>query len=307
MMKPGFESLLDLAKEIAADRRAPLPSVIKEVMHYEIVQALIESGAARNLVFQGGTALRLCYDGNRYSEDLDFAGGVKFDASVMDGFVESLVGNVGKAYGLTVEIDQRMPDQTDSVPVGRWRSKILLPQQDRSLKQAYTIHLEVAEIPAYTREVRLVRPMPFAAAYSYRSLMLSTESRQEILADKIVALGGRKYLKHRDLWDIHMLSQSNTPLDVGMVVSKIADYHLAVGDFLGTLGARIDRMGHPETRSAFQKEMSRFLDGNLQQFLQDKSFVDQVFGTAAVMMQDVTSQIAERDEAEKRPNSFRMR
>jgi predicted nucleotidyltransferase component of viral defense system len=36
------------------------PVVEKELLHYEIFNALDEDGLLKNLVFQGGTSLRLC-------------------------------------------------------------------------------------------------------------------------------------------------------------------------------------------------------------------------------------------------------
>jgi len=78
--------LLALSQQYAQQRRVPAAAIIKEILHYEILFALNESGAATKLTFQGGTALRLCYQGSRYSEDLDFAGGADFDPQTMAPF-----------------------------------------------------------------------------------------------------------------------------------------------------------------------------------------------------------------------------
>ena len=37
-----------------------------------VLQALCESNLSENMIFYGGTSLRLCYGGTRFSEDLDF-------------------------------------------------------------------------------------------------------------------------------------------------------------------------------------------------------------------------------------------
>ena len=97
-MASDFTSLMDLAQQITRENQASLPAVIKELLHYEILQTLMESGSAAHLVFQGGTALRLCHRGARYSEDLDFAGGLEFDASVMKPFVERVKESVSNRY-----------------------------------------------------------------------------------------------------------------------------------------------------------------------------------------------------------------
>src|ERR1700731_863858 len=49
--------------------------LIKEAIHLHLLSALSDAGVLRHVVFQGGTALRLCYGGERYSEDLDFVRG----------------------------------------------------------------------------------------------------------------------------------------------------------------------------------------------------------------------------------------
>src|SRR6266849_4001439 len=50
-------------------------NLVKEAIHLHLLSALSDAGILRHAVFQGGTALRLCYGGERYSEDLDFVCG----------------------------------------------------------------------------------------------------------------------------------------------------------------------------------------------------------------------------------------
>src|ERR1700712_6019885 len=50
-------------------------NLMKEAIHLHLLSALSDAGILRHVVFQGGTALRLCYGGERYSEDLDFVCG----------------------------------------------------------------------------------------------------------------------------------------------------------------------------------------------------------------------------------------
>ena len=46
--------------------------LIREYLHYKILEAIYESDYAGSLVFMGGTCLRLIHGNNRFSEDLDF-------------------------------------------------------------------------------------------------------------------------------------------------------------------------------------------------------------------------------------------
>ena len=50
-------------------------NLVKEAIHLHLLSAMSEAGILRHAVFQGGTSLRLCYGGERYSEDLDFVCG----------------------------------------------------------------------------------------------------------------------------------------------------------------------------------------------------------------------------------------
>jgi predicted nucleotidyltransferase component of viral defense system len=47
-------------------------NLVKEAIHLHLLSAMSEAGILRHAVFQGWTALRLCYGSERYSEDLDF-------------------------------------------------------------------------------------------------------------------------------------------------------------------------------------------------------------------------------------------
>ena len=43
-----------------------------EIAQLIILNQLYQQRESRDLIFQGGTAIRWCYGGNRFSEDLDF-------------------------------------------------------------------------------------------------------------------------------------------------------------------------------------------------------------------------------------------
>jgi predicted nucleotidyltransferase component of viral defense system len=74
-------SLHALATRLAGEdgRAAMVPVIEKELLHYDILDELDRFSLLARLSFQGGTCLRLCYGSERYSEDLDFAGGSDFN------------------------------------------------------------------------------------------------------------------------------------------------------------------------------------------------------------------------------------
>ena len=80
MSKEDFNALVELAMRTEG-LSAMRPVVEKELLHYDIFHALDSEGLLKNIVFQGGTALRLCRGSARFSEDLDFAGGREFNSA----------------------------------------------------------------------------------------------------------------------------------------------------------------------------------------------------------------------------------
>ena len=46
--------------------------ILREYLQYKILEIISDSQYARNLIFMGGTALRIIYNNSRFSEDLDY-------------------------------------------------------------------------------------------------------------------------------------------------------------------------------------------------------------------------------------------
>ena len=79
-------------------------NLIKEALHLHLLSALSEAGVLERVVFQGDTALRLCYGGERYSEDLDFVCG-KAGAYVKDVEFDGLVDDALETTKRTLQRD----------------------------------------------------------------------------------------------------------------------------------------------------------------------------------------------------------
>lgn len=92
-------------------------TIEKELLHYEILNAMDEGGLLDRLVFQGGTSLRLCYGAERYSEDLDFSGGRDFDRKGLDTLKDCVEHAVGDRYYVSISVKE--PRQAESL-VSAW-------------------------------------------------------------------------------------------------------------------------------------------------------------------------------------------
>lgn len=51
------------------DSSSLIPFIEKELLHIDLLNSFVPQMQNTSLVFQGGTALRLCYGAPRYSED----------------------------------------------------------------------------------------------------------------------------------------------------------------------------------------------------------------------------------------------
>jgi predicted nucleotidyltransferase component of viral defense system len=102
---------------------------------------------------------------------------------------------------------------------------------------------------------------PYGVDLGTSGLILRAQSREEILADKIVALAFRENrIKNRDLWDIGWLVQQGVELPVALIPLKVRDYRRAEEEFVGLLRDRLSTLRtEAVVRTDFIKEMRRFL------------------------------------------------
>jgi hypothetical protein len=92
-------------------------------------------------------------------------------------------------------------------------------------------------------------------------LILQIQTREEILADKWIALAFRpNRIKYRDLWDILWLDRRGVQLDAQLTLEKLKDRQQTRQNFSTALSERINGL---ETQAIqqreFQAEMERFL------------------------------------------------
>jgi predicted nucleotidyltransferase component of viral defense system len=242
-------------------------NLVKEAIHIHLLSALSDAGVLRHVVLQGGTALRLCYGAERYSEDLDFvcgkAGsyldGVAFDHIVQDA-LESAKKSLHRDFGIGPDQIVLKPParstlmESDSVSVAAWQIVVPIGQAPRSAKSR--IKIEFANVPSYDSGPNVARVTPGLA--QVQDVILTVESANEILADKAVALIARKVLKYRDVWDVWYLgTMLRAHADRAIIVRKFRDY--------GTAGVeakakqRQKELAKGSTAKLFLEEMRRFL------------------------------------------------
>lgn len=235
---------------------APLRTVVeKELLHHDILREMSEAGLLDTLTFIGGTCLRACYGSNRLSVDLDFAGGKKFTRESLTGLGKMLVEHLQKKYNLKVQVSKpvRETGNTDT-----WKLQVMTyPQQPHLPVQK--IHIDICAVPSYDRQPMLLRNH-YGVEMGTSGLIIQAQSREEILADKIIAFALRpNRLKNRDLWDIGWLKQHNIELPLPLLPKKIKDHHRTVEEFLSLIEYRMGLLDTRQIRDGFIQEMRRFL------------------------------------------------
>lgn len=273
MASRDFDALVERAMQ-AGGRAYTRPVIEKELLHYDILFALDAAGFLDRLTFQGGTALRLCYGAQRFSEDLDFVGGRDVRPAHLQGIKDSIVEQVGKRHGLAVDVKEPREPERDAagrrVAVYKWQIRVTTAPE-RSDVPRQMIRIEIADVPAYTRVPRPLRSNYDFLPDGYRDLIVLVESLDEILADKLVSLPAcTAYVRHRDIWDLHWLRQQGARPDAEMFRRKVQDY--GVADYPTLVCGLIDRLHDIVYGKEFRDQMRRFIPQDVQErtLLKDK-------------------------------------
>jgi predicted nucleotidyltransferase component of viral defense system len=242
-------------------------NLIKEAIHLHLLSAMSDAGILRHAVFQGGTALRLCYNAERYSEDLDFVCGkagayftdVEFK-ELVEAALETTRNTLSRDFGIAPNlISLKRPEHPDlikqtPVTVAAWQ--VIVPIEAMPHAPKSRIRIEFANVPAYETKPAAVRITP--GLVQMQDVILTAETANEILADKAVALTARQALKHRDVWDVWYLQHRlEAVIDRDRVQKKFADY--GVTDTTARAERRLAELSSEAAASGFLAEMKRFL------------------------------------------------
>lgn len=251
-----FDQLVDEALRSRSELSTLRPVVEKELLHHDILREMGEAGLLRSLTFIGGTCLRACYGSTRLSEDLDFTGGTDFQRADLTELANVLTERLEIRYGLPVRVGE--PVKTGG-KVSTWKLMVETRPGQKHLA-AQRIHIDICALPSHDPRPMMLRN-PYGVDLGTSGLILQAESREEILADKIIALAFRENrIKNRDLWDIAWLVQQGVAQPANLIPQKIRDHQREDSEFVEAIQTRFrDLANRPEMRHEFVKEMTRFL------------------------------------------------
>ncbi len=242
-------------------------NLMKEAIHLHLLSALSEAGVLQHVIFQGGTALRLCYGGERYSEDLDFVcgkGGLYVKDLELNAVVDSALEITKRTLHRDFDIDPAQislkrpahPELVKGSDVSVVAWQIVVPFSPTPKTPKSRIKIEFDNVPSYDSKPMSVGAPP--GLVQIQDVILNTETPNEILADKAVALIARAALKYRDVWDVwFLLNKLGATPNREIVLKKLADYKTS--DITAKANARVNELAKDATATAFYTEMRRFL------------------------------------------------
>lgn len=202
-------------------------NVMKEVMQEIVLCGLSRAGFFKKAAFYGGTALRIFYGLDRFSEDLDFslmAVDEDFDITPYFPILQKEIA----AFNLRVQLDVR--DKTKSSQI---RSAFLKGNTKEHLLLFYPEDVEADHVPA-NEVIKIkfeidVNPPSYAAfERKYRLIPLPYEvnlyDEASLFAGKIHAVIGRSWrnrIKGRDLYDYVFYLSRNTEVNIRHLQARL--------------------------------------------------------------------------------------
>jgi len=204
-------NLVDLKEHYPPKLQVFSLGILREYLQYKILESIYKSKFSEKLVFLGGTALRIVYDNQRFSEDLDFD-----NLSLSEDDFEELSQTIKKSLeleGYSVEI------RTVYKQAFHCYIKIpdLLFKEGLSNRSNQKVTIRIDTTPQnyeYKPEVFLLDGFGV-----YQNIQVV--SKELLLAQKFAAILGRKRAKGRDYFDISYLFSKGVDLDMGYIKERL--------------------------------------------------------------------------------------
>jgi predicted nucleotidyltransferase component of viral defense system len=234
-------------------------AALREIMQEIALAALSRTDFFEKAAFYGGTALRIFYGLDRYSEDLDFSL-LKPDANFSITPYFKPILDEFKALGLTVSIKEKKKNKQTAIDSAFlkaetiWQEIVLediIKEIGVRSNKTLKIKIEVDRQPPLhfeTEEKLLIRPFSF---------YVKSFSRPSLFAGKMHALLFRKWkrrVKGRDWYDLEWYIKKGIPLDVHHFLTRAKDTNdwqentISTEQIIQLLHAKIDAVSFEQIK-----------------------------------------------------------
>ena len=201
---------------------------LREIMQEIALAGLQRSGFFEKAAFYGGTALRVFYGLDRYSEDLDFSLLEMNPDFSLEPYLEGVVTEFN-ALGMKVSVKEKLKTAQTNIDSAflksetTWKELILediVPQAGIGTRPNIKIKLEVDTEPPLgfeTEEKLLVKPFSF---------YVKCFSLPDLFAGKMHALLFRKWkqrVKGRDWYDMEWYIKKGIPINLNHFLARATD------------------------------------------------------------------------------------
>ncbi|PIR73471.1 MAG: hypothetical protein COU40_01900 [Candidatus Moranbacteria bacterium CG10_big_fil_rev_8_21_14_0_10_35_21] len=194
-------TLTQLKKYYSASEAAFLKNILVEYLQFELLDSIYKQKKSALLSFVGGTAIRIAYDGNRFSEDLDFDNfGLSFEdfQKMISDVIEDM-----KAKGFEME--------TRTIEKGAYHCYIKFPHilQAEGFSSARNEKILV-RIDTVKKEKIFEPAMLTLNKFDiYRNILVNPIDI--LLSQKLITIIQRKREKGRDFYDASYLYGKTQP------------------------------------------------------------------------------------------------
>ena len=204
-------------------------NAMKEVMQEIVLCGLSRAGFFNKAAFYGGTALRIFYGLDRFSEDLDFSLETPDPEFDLETYFPCLTKEI-KSYGLNVEITTKEKTRDSAIHSaflkGNTKEHLLMFFNDEQLagsvsgNEVIKIKFEVdTDPPAYAEFERKYRLLP--APYEVRLYDMPSLFAGKIHA--VLARAWKNRVKGRDLYDYVFYLSRNTSVNLKHLRARLID------------------------------------------------------------------------------------
>lgn len=178
----------------------------KEYLQYVFLQKIALN---QEFTFKGGTCLKIAYDLQRASEDLDFSTTLDINASKkkLKEFLKQF-----ELLGMSFEISEKQFKDNYRIEV-----RIKGPLYTGDKRTTNLLKIDCNKKKVYEKETKIIKKK-----YSdVPVFVINVLSRKEILAEKVRALTMRK--QPRDLYDVYIQLNLGVELDKSLVFKKLKE------------------------------------------------------------------------------------
>lgn len=231
------QSLTSLVASTIQGGTAPhlLAAIESELLQLRLLRSLDDAGLLNGLVLHGGSAVRFCYGGNRFSDALSFAGGADFTLQRFLHIKQCLEADLGIQCELSIADEEATTPYKEAESavsqVGHWALTIATPTGQGIPQQ--TARLHVLRATTHTAQA-----MPIQLEYDwlpvgYSDTVVMVESKNEMLASILASLPSAiGHTGYKSLWDLAWLMRVGTELDANLLKLKIADQRYTTAVYL---------------------------------------------------------------------------